>query len=116
MRAAHSTVGRQRHDEWQLPSTFLHEGETLADAARRALPTKVDVEGVQPVQLVALDDPGRDGRGCVLSVAHLDVVPFGRLGALANPDIRLTPVTDTHALAFDHNPIVELAIDRLRAE
>ena len=25
-------VGHHRHDAWQLPGTFLHAGETLADA------------------------------------------------------------------------------------
>ena len=69
-------VGKRRLEACQLFWTFLHEGETLAEAARRALRTKVGVEGLELVQLCVLDDPGRDDRGRVLSVAHLDVVAW----------------------------------------
>lgn len=109
-------VGRHRHDSWQLPGTFLHEGETLADAARRALRTKVGVEGLEPVQLCVLDDPERDDRGWVLSVAHLDVVAWPRLESFNSPDVRVAPVSEVQGLAFDHDLIVELAVQRLRSE
>ena len=109
-------LGWHLHDAWQLPGTFLHEGETLADASRRALRAKVGTEGLEPVQLAVLDDPGRDDRGWVLSVAHLDVVPWRRLGPLASPDAIVTPVAEVSGLAFDHDRIVELAVERLRSE
>lgn len=109
-------LGEHRHDEWQLPGTFLHEGETLAEAALRALHTKVGVQGLHPVQLAVLDDPGRDDRGWVLSVAHLDVVPHERLSSLETAEIRLVPVDEARGLAFDHERIVALAVARLREE
>lgn len=109
-------VGTHRHDAWQLPGTFLHEGETLAEAAHRALRTKVGVEGLEPVQLCVLDDPDRDDRGWVLSVAHLDVVAWARLESLDSADVRVAPVIEVQGLAFDHDRIVELAVQRLRAE
>lgn len=109
-------LGEHRHDEWLLPGTFLHEGERLADAARRALATKVGVEGLNPVQLEVLDDPDRDDRGWVLSVAHLDVVPWGRLASIDLDQVRWEPVAKVAGLAFDHDRIVELAVGRLREE
>ncbi|HJE50376.1 MAG TPA: NUDIX domain-containing protein [Tessaracoccus flavescens] len=108
--------GRHLHDAWQLPGTFLHEGETLADAAARALRVKVGVDGFDPLQLEVLDAPGRDDRGWVLSVAHLDVVPFDRLDVLIRDGIRLEPVRAVQGLAFDHDRIVELAVGQLRRE
>ncbi len=109
-------AGKHRHNTWQLPGTFLHEGETLTDAARRALLTKAEVDGLDPVQLCVLDAPGRDDRGWVLSVAHLDVVPWARLANAGNPDVQVSPVAQVSGLAFDHDRIVALAVERLRAE
>ena len=93
----------------RLPGTFLHEGETLAEAVRRSLEVKVGIRGLVPQQLHVFDAPGRDSRGWVLSVAHLLAV---RSDAIE--DVALVPVTDAVGLAFDHDEIVRLALTRLR--
>src|SRR6478735_1713941 len=67
-------VRRPSGTGWALPGTFLHEGETLADAVDRSLRIKANVRGLQPRQLHVFDDPDRDDRGWVLSVAHVEVV------------------------------------------
>ncbi|WIB61446.1 NUDIX domain-containing protein [Curtobacterium sp. MCLR17_007] len=64
---------------WGLPGTFVHEGERLADAALRWPREKAGVTGLAPRQLHVFDDPVRDDRGWVLSVARLDVVPAAAL-------------------------------------
>ena len=99
---------------WQLPGTFVHPGETLARAALRALSTKAAVTGVQPRQLCVLDDPKRDDRGWVVSVAHVDVVPADRLQDLK--EARLLPVADARGLAFDHDSIVQMAVESVRTD
>ena len=102
---------------WALPGTFLHEGETLADAVRRSLDEKAGVTGREPQQLHVFDDPERDDRGWVLSVAHLDVLAFAKLEALRDPArTRVVPVPTRLKLPYDHLAIIELAIGRLRAE
>src|SRR3954470_2991668 len=53
--------------DWRLPGTFLHLGETLADAVQRSLKVKAGVGGRSPKQLHVFDDPNRDDRGWVLS-------------------------------------------------
>src|SRR5688500_10882260 len=60
----------QRREAWALPGTFLHKGERLADAVLRSLAEKAGLRGTTPRQLHVFDDPGRDDRGWVLSVAH----------------------------------------------
>ena len=102
---------------WALPGTFLHEGETLADAVRRSLAEKAAVTGREPRQLHVFDDPARDDRGWVLSVAHLDVLAFDELEALRRPsDTRVARVPTSLRLPYDHESIIELAVDRLRQE
>lgn len=101
---------------WALPGTFLHEGERLADAVLRSLRDKAGIQGTSPKQLHVFDDPGRDDRGWVISVAHLDVVPWARISPVlaGRDDARLVPVDDATGLPFDHDTIVGLAVDALR--
>lgn len=100
--------------QWRLPGTFLHPGETLADAVLRSLRDKAGVEGLDPRQLHVFDDPKRDNRGWVLSIAHLDVVRAERIPSHDNTCV--VPVSDVPKLPFDHGTIVEFAVAKLRAE
>ena len=97
----------------RLPGTFLHEGEVLADAVRRSLREKAGIVGLRPEQLRVFDSPGRDDRGWVLSVAHVDVVPVARL--TDRDQYSVVPVAEATGLLFDHDEIVALAADWLRA-
>jgi 8-oxo-dGTP diphosphatase len=106
-------VRRQNGRGWGLPGTFLHEGERLIDSVKRALRDKAGVDGLQPRQLHVFDDPARDDRGWVLSVAHLDVGPLARLDARLPSETRVVPVDRPGRLPYGHN-IIELAVDHLR--
>jgi ADP-ribose pyrophosphatase YjhB (NUDIX family) len=103
--------------QWALPGTFLHQGERLADAVTRSLTQKAGVTGGHPAQLVVFDDPDRDERGWVLSVAHLAVIPYAALtGALlAHPgQVRLAPVSRPGPLPYDHADILTAGKKELR--
>ena len=105
-------------ETWALPGTFLHEGERLADAVLRSLDEKVGLRGTTPRQLHVFDDPDRDDRGWVLSVAHVVVLPWRTVAPVlqAQPDlVRLTPVAALPELTFDHDAIVRMAVDDVRA-
>lgn len=105
----HSRAGEQR-----LPGTFLHEGETLERAVRRSLRDKAGVRANNPQQLHVFDDPRRDDRGWVLSVAFLDAIPADRI--TPSEGTQLVPVNRLPRLCYDHNEIIAFAVDRLRAE
>ncbi|CAI3793921.1 NUDIX hydrolase [Pseudarthrobacter sp. MM222] len=109
-----------QHGKWALPGTFLRERETLADAALRCLREKAGISGRVPRQLRVFDEPGRDDRGWVLSVAHVDVVPLAALEDALNSDaVRLASVTGEPgliaALPYGHEAIVAKAVEWLRA-
>ena len=114
---------------WRLPGTFVHEGETLADAVLRSLKAKAGIEGLRPRQLHVFDAPGRDDRGWVMSVAHLVVVPAasvpggtalggtvagGTVPAASVPVTALTPWDAAHGLVYDHEEIIRLAVSTVR--
>jgi len=105
-----SALGRAR-----LPGTFLHEGERLADAVLRSLRDKAGVTGLDPRQVHVFDDPDRDDRGRVLSVAHVVTVPARQL-VLDAARAHLAPVANLPELAYRHDEIVGLAVAALRAE
>lgn len=94
-----------------LPGTFIHENETLEDAAQRALREKVGPLKVSPVQLHVFDAPGRDPRGWVISIAHIAVVRFEDA-----PGIEFTPISQAEGLAYDHDSMLAKAVEKLRAD
>ncbi len=97
-----------------LPGTFLHPGERLADAAARALRDKAGVGDLAFHQLGLYDDPARDDRGWVLSMAHGSVSPAHALP----PTAELVEIVDGRSalpLAFDHDDMVTAAVHDLRA-
>lgn len=103
--------------QWALPGAFLHQGERLAEAVTRSLAQKAGITGGHPAQLAVFDDPDRDERGWVLSVAHLAAIPYAALASalLADPDrVRLAPVSRPGPLPYDHAEIVAAAKKELR--
>ena len=100
---------------WRLPGTFLHEHETLADAVLRSLSVKAGVTGLSPRQLRVFDDPTRDERGWVLSVAHLDAVPIAQL-VMDDALARLSTIAELPELPYGHGEMLESAVETLRAE
>lgn len=101
------------HGDRRLPGTFLRPGERLRDAVARSLAEKAGVLGLEPEQLRVFDDPERDDRGWVLSVAHFAVVPSVRLDPAK---AELVPVGELRPMPYGHSEIVRLAVQRLRDE
>ncbi|WP_405493511.1 NUDIX hydrolase [Nocardia sp. NBC_00511] len=91
-------------DALALPGVLLHRGERLADAARRAVHTKLGVpeDAILAVgQIATFDEPNRDPRGPTLSIAMWAIVTDH------SADIATwLPFDDMPPLAFDHNTIL----------
>ncbi|MHA6631893.1 NUDIX hydrolase [Pseudonocardia sichuanensis] len=98
---------------WSLPGTFVRIDETLPDAALRVLREKAGATGQKPEQLRLFDALGRDSRERVLTVAHVDLVPAWALGPTT---ASLVPVAALPRLAFDHELIVDAAVEWARTE
>lgn len=78
---------------------------------------KLGVEDVRPRQLHVFDDPERDDRDWVLSVAHVAVVRPDQLTSLGSgsaPQTRLAPVDRPGELAWDHAEIIRMAKNDIR--
>ena len=110
-------MAREDTGKWALPGAFLRERETLAHAVQRCLKDKLGVEGVRPRQLEVFDDPDRDHRDWVISVAHVDVVRPEHLETLGSGSegTRLDPIDRPGELSWDHPQIVRLAKEYVRS-
>ena len=103
--------------QYALPGGFVHQDESLEDAARRELSEETGTRDVYLEQLYSFGNPGRDPRGRVLTVAYYALVPRNQAPLRAGSDAAEAawfPVTMLPTLAFDHEQIVEYAVMRLR--
>jgi 8-oxo-dGTP diphosphatase len=99
-----------------IPGGFVLKDEDLDQAALRELKEETGVSDVYLEQLYSFGKPDRDPRGRVVTVAYF---------ALISPDRKLTAGSDAAAaawysidhlppLAFDHETILNYALERLR--
>ncbi|MGI9125746.1 MAG: NUDIX hydrolase [Mycobacterium sp.] len=112
-------VEMEREDtgKWALPGTFLKDRETLSGAVSRCLEDKLGVRGVRPQQLEVFDDPDRDERARVISVAHVAVIGPEHLESLGSGlyRTRVMPVDRPGELVWDHSRMVRLAKEHVRS-
>jgi 8-oxo-dGTP diphosphatase len=100
-----------------IPGGFIHEGESLEDAAKRKLAEEAGVRDVYLEQLYSFGDPHRDPRGRVITIAYYALVSSDDLSLVAGSDAAeagWVPVSDLPPLAFDHRHILNYAVERLR--
>jgi 8-oxo-dGTP diphosphatase len=100
---------------WALPGGFVLQDEGLDEAAHRELLEETGVQGYLE-QLYSFGRPGRDPRGQVVTIAYLallDHVPTPTADTDA-ADSRWFPVKSRPELGFDHQEIIDYAVERLR--
>lgn len=95
-----------------LPGVRVWEGERLAEAAQRAVRTKLHLDLRAFGQLTVFDEPSRDPRGATLSLAMWGVAEDAE-----GEGVQWYAMDDMPQLAFDHNRIVDecrpLLVERL---
>jgi 8-oxo-dGTP diphosphatase len=106
-------------DQWTLPGAFLQMEETFQQTCSRILSSKLGMDDVYLEQLYSFDEPARDPRGRVISVAYYALVNPHKLeitaGTMAN-DVKWFNVKKIPALGFDHKEIFSKALQRLKSK
>jgi 8-oxo-dGTP diphosphatase len=105
--------------EWALPGGLVRLGETVDDAARRALTEETGLDKVWLEQLYTFGELGRDPRGRVVTVAHWALVKLSDHKVRAATDASEAAwftVEKVPKLAFDHHRILWAAVKRLQGK
>lgn len=105
--------------KWALPGGFVQVNETIDDAALRELREETGVGRVFLEQLYTFGDIDRDPRERVVSVAYYALVKLleHRVQAATDAsDAAWFGIHDTPRLAFDHEQMLEVAVERLRGK
>lgn len=90
--------------------------ETAEEAVRNHLRAKAGIRGVYAEQLQTFSRLDRDPRGRVLSVAYLALAATDPQHGKGSLKTWWVPVAKAQRLAYDHNEILCVALERLRAK
>src|SRR5215467_5650883 len=104
---------------WAIPGGFINMDESLETAAKRELQEETGVQDVYLEQLYTFGDPGRDPRTRVITVVYFALLDSERLQVKAASDAANVGWFSVYALpllAFDHEQIIEYALNRLRGK
>ena len=105
--------------KWAFPGGFVRIKETLEEAARRELEEETGLSKVFLEQLYTFGEPDRDPRERVVSVAYYALVKLSDYRVKAATDAREAAwfsVSDVPKLAFDHDEILAVALQRLQGK
>jgi 8-oxo-dGTP diphosphatase len=99
-----------------LPGGYIHAEEDAdsQSAARRVLIDKTGLISPYLEQLFTFSGGARDPRGWSVSITYCALVSIDVLMSQDNTRFSLLPADDLPQLPFDHNRIIDFAMDRLR--
>ncbi|MEM9413991.1 MAG: NUDIX domain-containing protein [Planctomycetota bacterium] len=104
---------------WAIPGGFVRVNETLDGAARRELQEETGLRDIYLEQLYTFGGLNRDPRERVVTVAYYALVNLQGHDVKASTDARNAAwfnVDDLPELAFDHEQILDAALERLQGK
>jgi 8-oxo-dGTP diphosphatase len=107
-------------NSWAIPGGFVLEHESLEEAVRRELQEETGISVNYLEQLYSFGNPGRDPRQRIVSIAYFALVKSSQFQQLkASTDAEHAQwfgINELPPLAFDHEEILGVAIERIRAK
>ena len=112
---------RRKHpphkDKWAFPGGFINMDETLEEAAERELREETGLTGIHFKQLYTYGDVHRDPRARVITVVYFGMAGNDHSMVKAGDDAkeaRWFAADKVPEMAFDHDKILGLAMDKIK--
>lgn len=96
-----------------FPGGIIDIGENADEAVTRHLKEKAGLKNIYTEQLYTFSEKERDKRNRVISVAYLCLVDTHTLEQYNVPGMLWTPIKQIGKLAYDHNKMFKVALERL---
>lgn len=101
--------------KWAFPGGFMNIDETVEECAKRELEEETGLKNVSVEQFYTFSDVKRDPRERVITVAHYALVKLSEVkGGDDAASARWFSMDEVPSLAFDHDRILRMAVNRLK--
>ena len=110
-------AGEPEKGKWTVPGGHVDKGERFDEAAVRELEEETGISGVELHRLDVFDRPDRDPRYRTITVAYACVIDSEKdipVSTKEATEFKWFPVDELPELGFDHDEILEKAIEWAR--
>lgn len=102
-------------DKWAFPGGFMQIDETVEECAKRELEEETGLKTTSVEQFYTFSDVNRDPRERVITVAHYALVRLEEVkGGDDARSAKWFAMNEIPSLAFDHDRILRMAVNRLK--
>ena len=102
-------------EKWAFPGGFMKIDETAEECAKRELEEETGLKNAAVEQFYTFSDVNRDPRERVITVAHYALVRLSEVkGGYDAASARWIAMDEVPSLAFDHDRILRMAVNRLK--
>lgn len=102
-------------DKWAFPGGFMQIDETVEECAKRELEEETGLKTTSVEQFYTFSDVNRDPRERVITVAHYALVHLEEVkGGDDAMSAQWFAMNEIPSLAFDHDRILRMAVNRLK--
>ena len=102
-------------EKWAFPGGFMKIDETAEECAKRELEEETGLKNAAVEQFYTFSDVNRDPRERVITVAHYALVRLSEVkGGDDAASARWFAMDEVPSLAFDHDRILRMAVNRLK--